>query len=217
MIREMLERVLVDAQERGIPLDDPKLRVEIGLLERGGRLRGGKNRLLADAARTYAKAVDEWMNGARALFNGKLAELKTQVQLEIGEPRAERNRISDFTEVIRWYQHFIFVKLSQAIHARAGAELATGVEQTSVPKHWDGTVKIALIAMDRSISAWSGLREALGIEADDILDLLVQLTTLRHKTEVVFPEARAFVLPGFDEPARTQAESKPASIKSPHP
>ena len=32
-----------------------------------------------------------------------------------------------------------------------------------------------------------------------ILDLLAQLTALRRQTEKLFPEARAFVRPGFDE------------------
>ena len=54
--------------------------------------------------------------------------------------------------------------------------------------------------MDRSIAAWSGLRLALtGADDDEILDLLAQLTAVRREAEKLFPQARAFVRPGFDE------------------
>jgi hypothetical protein len=72
-------------------------------------------------------------------------------------------------------------------------------------KDSDGSAKIALIAMDRSISAWAGLREALGDDPDGILDLLAQLAAIRRETEKLFPAARAFVRAGFDESKAIQA------------
>ncbi|MGH8102155.1 MAG: hypothetical protein ACREIW_12720 [Chthoniobacterales bacterium] len=53
--------------------------------------------------------------------------------------------------------------------------------------------------MDRCIAAWSALRIALGPDEDDeILDHLAQLSAIRRETENLFPNARAFVRPGFD-------------------
>ena len=198
--QDTIEMVREDAKARGIDLDDPKLRAEVIAQERAERRQAAKNRPLARAAMAYLKAVDQWMTDAKPLFAGKIAELKTQVELEIGEPKAEAQRLSDFTDVIQWYQHFIYVKLCRAIDSRASEELETDEEQKKYPKDSDGSAKIALIAMDRSISAWAGLREALGDEADGILDLLAQLTALRRRTEALFPKARAFVRPGFDHP-----------------
>ena len=91
-----------------------------------------------------------------------------------------------------------YVKLCRAIDSRASEELETDEEQKKYPKDSDGSAKIALIAMDRSISAWAGLREALGEEADGILDLLAELTKLRSVAGRLFPEARSFVRAGFD-------------------
>jgi hypothetical protein len=92
------------------------------------------------------------------------------------------------------------VKLSRAIGSRANEELETDEEMKTFPKDSDGSAKIALIAMDRSIAAWSGLRLALsGADDDEILNLLAQLAAIRRETEKLFPEARAFVRPGFDE------------------
>ena len=107
--------------------------------------------------------------------------------------------MSEFVEVIRWYQHFIYVKLCRTIESRAGEELEIDREIKHFPEDSDGSAKIALIALDRSIGAWAGLRENLEDDADSILDLLAQLAAIRRGTEKLFPEARAFVRPGFDE------------------
>lgn len=211
--QETLHMVREDAKARGIDLDDPKLRAEVAAQERSERRRAAKNRPLTRGAKDYSKALDQWLSGAKPVLSAKVEELKTQARLEIGDPAAEVQRLSDFTDVIRWYQHFIYVKLSRAIDSRASEELETDEEQKTFPKDSDGTAKIALIAMDRSISAWAGLREALGEDADGILDLLAQLTALRRETEKLFPEARAFVRPGFDNPAKRPAKSKPAATK----
>jgi hypothetical protein len=212
--RETIEMVCEEAKARGIDLDDPKLRAEVLAQERAERRRAARNRPLARAALAYRKAVDTWLKGAKPLWEAKVEELKTQARLEIGDPQADAERLSDFTDVIRWYQHFIYVKLCRAIDSRASEELEADEEMRQFPKDSDGTAKIALVAMDRSISAWAGLREALGDEADGILDWLAQLTALRRETERLFPDARTFVRPGFDEPAKAEQEPGSAAARS---
>jgi hypothetical protein len=197
--QETIQMVREDAKARGIDLDDPTLRAEVIAQERAERRRAAKNRPLARAAMAYVTAADRWLDGGKPLLAAKLEELKTQARLDIGDPKAEVEKLSDFTAVIRWYQHFIYVKLCRAIDSRASEELETDEEMQQFPKDSEGTAKVALIAMDRSISAWAGLRESLGHDADGILDLLAQLTVLRRETEELFLEARAFVRPGFDE------------------
>ncbi|MBI2927881.1 MAG: hypothetical protein HYY24_19500 [Verrucomicrobia bacterium] len=202
--QDTIRMVRADAKARGIDLDDPTLRAAVVAQEKAERRRAAKNRPLARAAMAYVKAADQCMDGAKPSLAAKVEELKTQARLEIGDPLAEVQRLSDFTDAIRWYQHFIYVKLRRAIDSRAGEELETDEEMKKFPRDSDGSAKIALIAMDRSISAWAGMHEALGDEADGILDLLAQLTTLRRETEALFPTARAFVRPGFDESAKTE-------------
>jgi hypothetical protein len=68
-----------------------------------------------------------------------------------------------------------------------------------MPRDCDGSAKIALMAVDRSIAAWATLRKAVADEADTILDFMVLLDRLRRGMEKAFPDARAFVRPGFDE------------------
>lgn len=197
--RDTIGMIQAEAKQRGIDLEDPKLRAEAAAQERAERRLAAKNRPLARAALGYAKDVDRWLKDAKPLLAGKIDELKTQVSLAIGDPEAEAARLADFTDVIRWYQHFIYVKLQRAIESRASEELEEDEAQRAYPKDSDGSAKVALIALDRSLGAWAGLHEALGEDADGILDLLAQLTALRREAEKLFPAARAFVRPGFDD------------------
>jgi hypothetical protein len=215
VFQETLAMVREDAQARGLNLDDPNLQAEIKAQARAERRRAARNLPLARAALAYTRAVDAWMKGAKPLLDAQAGEWETQARLAIGEPGVEASRLSDFIAVIRWYQHFIYVKLRRAIGSRASEELETDEEMKHYPKDSDGTAKVALLAMDRSLSAWAGVRAALGGEPEGVLDLLAQLAALRRATEKLFPEARAFVRPGFDEPAKTS--SNPGRLKSRKP
>ena len=200
-----LEMVREDAKARGIDLDDPKLQAQVQLQERAERRLAAKNRSLARAAMACVKAADQWFAEARPLFAAKGIELETLARLEAGSPWAEAAELSEFVEIIRWYQHFIYAKVCRAIESRAGEELETEAEMKRFPKDSDGSAKIALIAIDRSIGAWAGLRVTLGDDPDGVLDLLAQLAAIRRETEKLFPEARTFVRPGFDEPGAIQS------------
>jgi hypothetical protein len=167
---------------------------------RAERRRAAKNLPLARAAMSYASAIEKWFKNAAPLFKAKGIELETLARLETGSPEAEAAELAELVDVIRWYQHFIYIKLSRAIGSRANEELEMDEEMKNFPMDSDGSAKIVLIAIDRSIAAWSGLRTALGSgEGDKILDLLTQLAAIRRETEKLFPEARAFVRPGFYE------------------
>lgn len=198
--RDTLEMIRTDAKERGINLDDPDLQAEVQAQERQERRLAAKNRPLARAAMAYLKTTDEWFKESEALFQAKGLELETLARLEAGDPRGEAAELKELVEVIRWYHHFIYVKLSRAISSQANEQLQTDEELKAFPKDSDGSAKIALIAIDRSIAAWAALRTALGPdETDVILSLLAQLAAIRRKTEELFPNARVFVRPGFDQ------------------
>ena len=71
--------------------------------------------------------------------------------------------------------------------------------QESLSRHSDGSIKVALIGIDRSISAWRIMQIGLPDKTDSIVPLLLALESLRQNTEKAFPHARDFIRPGFDE------------------
>jgi hypothetical protein len=68
-----------------------------------------------------------------------------------------------------------------------------------VQNDWNGTAKLALVCIRRSIEAWDTLAEALGdSEARGVAD---QLRALQAEVERTFPDASRFIRPGFDDVA----------------
>lgn len=189
MVREM-------AEEQGIDLDS--LDVEGVAEEERLKDETARNHECSLAAKAYGKMVDNWFDSAKGLFEQKEDELNMKVRLELPNvnPVEEATSLEDTVQVIRWYQHQIWVKLMRAI----SGELEERPEfLDEFPKDSDGSAKVALIAIDRSIAAWGEMFRHFPEQEDEILDLLVHLDRLRRKVEEAFPNARAFVRPGFDE------------------
>lgn len=99
---------------------------------------------------------------ARREIGSYLVELETLARLETGDLRGEGEQLNDYVDLIRSYQHFIYVKLSRAIGSRASEELETDEEMKGFLKIQKAQPKIPLIAIDRSIAAWSGFAQSSG-------------------------------------------------------
>lgn len=197
IFQQTIELIKESAREAGVDLDSPERRAEVLSHERQVRQREAKNQTLPRAAMAYVKVVDRWMEAAAPAFREKGVELETEARLEVGDPHGAAAKLTDFIEVIRWYQSFIYVKLRRAVASQAEEQVERDAALGAFPKDSDGTV--VLVALERSIAAWAGLREMLPEQGDAVLDLLRQLAHLRGGTEASFPQARSFVRPGFDD------------------
>ena len=109
---------------------------------------------------------------------------------------------------MRWYQFFVPAKTERAVGGLVHIEEDGGDEYDIHQNDANGSAKIALIAVDRSIAAWSLLRDHFPEQGDGVLDLLVHLARLRRLLETTFPTARDFKRPGFDDPAVMNAATK---------
>jgi len=134
------------------------------------------NHPLARYGKKYANAASDWFR-----------------QFDQTMERVES--LEDAREVIQWYQYQIAVKTIRALSGRR-EELE---EDPELPKDSDGSAKVALIGIDRSIAAWRLMQLALPERAETILPLILQLERLRLRLEKSFPDARSFIRPGFDE------------------
>lgn len=186
-------RELVDelAKEQGIQFDSRQL-AEAGRQEKL-RHETAESHPIARAAFAYDEAVDEWFTAGQELLREKEREILEQVRLGVERVKDEVANLTDVVEIIRWYQPQIYVKAMRALDADRDAEA-----RSSQPRDSDGSAKVALIAMDRSIAAWLRMKEFFPDKTDSILTMLVQLDRLRRATKQEFPEARTFVRPGFD-------------------
>ena len=71
--------------------------------------------------------------------------------------------------------------------------------QDEFPKDSDGSAKVALIGIDRSIAAWGMMLSLFPEKEDETFKNLVLLEKLRKMTEKEFPDARSFHRAGFDD------------------
>jgi hypothetical protein len=123
-------------------------------------------------------------------------------------------------DVLNWYCLQIGVKLARALSKLDDVDADDGDAddgEWDTGSTWDdademsdaleeadrtdraGSARVALIGIERSLGAWTVLRNALPEHAPAILDFLRQLGRLRRAVDEQVPEARTFRRPGFDD------------------
>jgi hypothetical protein len=102
-------------------------------------------------------------------------------------------------DIIGWYHLFISVKLHRALTRDTfDEEMEDDPEFADMPRDSDGSGKIALLSIDRSILAWAVLGTHLAEFTEPSLNAMLTLDRLRRAVEKEIPKARTFVRPGFD-------------------
>lgn len=171
---------------------------------------------IAQAARDYAVAVEDWFK----------TEMTPQMDLyddrTTSAPDESDLRISDSIAVIRWYQFFVAAKVHRALSGIEGIDEEAFADKEILSFDFaadddadeldneeivarsslidsNGSAKIALVAIDRSIWAWQAMQISVSEQSETIKPLLLQLERLRRNLEARFPRARDFIRPGFDE------------------
>jgi hypothetical protein len=145
------------------------------------------NHPLTKAAKEYANTASDWFR-----------ELDQPTEITASPTDVDRRLpFEDAREVIQWYQYQIAVKTMRALSSRKDENS----EDNDFPKDSDGSAKVALIGIDRSIAAWRLMQLSLSDRAESIVPLILQLERLRNDLEKSFPQARDFIRPGFDEVA----------------
>jgi hypothetical protein len=182
------EMITVWAEENGVDLDSEEANAAKDQHDRD--MEDARNHELTVAAENYAWDVRKWFE----------EELGMQTSDDSGVPASEtadnHDDIQEASEVIHWYQFQIAAKTVRALLSRDDED---DEEVDSLSKHSDGSIKVALIATDRSISAWRIMQLALPDKADSIVPLILALESMRQNLEKAFPHARDFIRPGFDE------------------
>jgi len=166
------------------------------------RRRAAEQHPLAKAALRYSRMVDSWFKSGERLLREKGEEVLAQAKLGLPGVKEEVASLTDVVEILRWYQHPIYAKLMRGLDRNEEDE---GTSRG--PNDADGSVKVALIAIDRSISAWMKMKDFFPAKTDSILTLLVHLDRLRRAAETEFPKARSFVRPGFDTVTTSSADA----------
>jgi len=184
---ELLEDL---AEEMGIDLEAISGEKEAGA--------DNKVHILSQMSRRYIHSVDAWLEPRQDRLAGLLKDRKEKAHLKVVGPGTAEATVSlgEAVEVILYYQYLISAKLERAIQ---GKDDEADLDLEDFPKDSDGSAKIALIGIDRSISAWGALLQYFPEQKSELVKRIGFLKQIRDVTEREFPHARAFVRPGFDE------------------
>jgi hypothetical protein len=183
ILRESLELLREGAEKWGVELETLDSPEDIENIK--AKDAAAENHLLCRAAKKYTGLVEDWFKGRETLFFETVAAAREGVSLD------------EAIEVIRWYQYFICAKVMRAVRGVIEEEEEEGWDE--FPRDSDGSAKIGLIAIDRSVAAWAVIQHYITDGDKGVIDIIAFLDSLRQAVEETFPNARSFIRPGFDE------------------
>jgi len=196
-----IELIQKAAKERGIDLTKPlTAEEEREFKSRKGFLDSQVNQHpLIQLCKQYQSLVRPFIEHTDGLVN-KTRELVDHLHLGI---KSEEDvtytvaEIGDCFDIIQWYIFFIDAKLQRALRGKIEGE--DWETENGFQKDSDGSAKIALIGIERSIDAWAKLYDQLPSSEDNALNALSLLTQLKEVTLKEFPQAMVFKRAGFDD------------------
>jgi hypothetical protein len=103
-------------------------------------------------------------------------------------------RIFDAFQTVCWYHILIYPKVLRALSGYYEIDKDEFIEEDM-----NGSAKVTLIAIDRSIEAFNVLQDLLEVNETEMVGCVGQLIDLGNDLEKYFPDARKFRRPGFDD------------------
>ncbi len=189
-----METIEEEAEEMDIDLDDEEL--EESIREQDEVHETAQLQPHSRTATRYMDVVDQWFKLNEGLFADAGGELEFLARADKPGDGSTNDltAVRDCLEVIRWYQRQIWVKLCRAT---GGTIRAESEDLECFQEDADGSAKVALIGIERSIAAWATLLRRFP-DHEDAIFALATLKRLLRQVEAAFPNARAFRRPGFD-------------------
>jgi hypothetical protein len=126
-----------------------------------------------------------WSKNNREYFNEILSQLSAK-DLNV------QKQFSDAIEIVNWYS----IMIGPKIHRASAGKLFTNEAET---QQSNGSAKVALIAIERSLMGFRILYDALPEKRDEIIDFLARLAHVKKRTLSAYPNAMSFKRPGFDD------------------
>ncbi len=145
---------------------------------------------------TYLDLVRAWIEAREASLKARGVQLHHRMGVDIPAElhTPEMLVLSEAVQELLWFHTIIPAKVGRALHGRMGRAF----DDDPLQSDWNGSAKVCLDAVDRSVAAWDTIVELLPEEADDALPMQELLHRIRKGLENEFPDAQRFIRPGFD-------------------
>jgi hypothetical protein len=195
-LSETQEYILQKAAEQDADLHDfPGIstRAKFDLFQRKA-----VNNMVLKAGRLYEDKVDDFLDENADAGHIVMEEFQPGSLFKMAEKTLsdeQKQNANELIAIIMRYQLQLYLKLSRAYYSQ-GREAEESV--SGEPLESDGTAKVCLLLIDRSMSAWHGLQRFFPHQTATIDDILFLLMRMKNRLLQDFPHAPAFFRPGFD-------------------
>lgn len=159
---------------------------EFKCFEPGEKQTKGDHYPLIELAKEYSIKVIGWLE--------KNLEIFSDLSNEASENQKNKSKLNEAIEVIQWYSIFISAKIHRALSG-----VGKDYNSPDLMYDVDGSAKIALVAIEKSISSFEIVFQSLQEMEDDALFFLSLLSRTKALVNKTFPEAVKFKRPGFDD------------------
>lgn len=146
-------------------------------------------------AMDYANKTMAFLEKNESLFTDYAKECQSQLEMGIESAKTNFYNVEDAIEILQWYMFQIHVKLRRAYH---GVLDFDPEYEEPVQNDYNGSAKVALRGIEKSLSAWEVLLK-VSPENNDIWILLAILDKVRKLLLNDFPNVHQFIRPGFDD------------------
>jgi hypothetical protein len=196
LLRDTMEMIAELALEKGIDLSSFENKNQKNFISK--RKDNRLSNLLFHLAEEYAVSVQRWLQSNEDLLPRAQDQMMRIRLLSSGKnPEKEFANSKDAIEVIRWYLFQIGIKIKRANENQLEDIV---IKEDDLPDDSDGSAKVALIGIERSIAAWKIVLKNFPEQREEAILRIMQLKNLKNRTELSFPHAREFKRPGFDDP-----------------
>jgi hypothetical protein len=192
VLEQAAEKLGVDLDAIHADIEDVERKTEQSRVDSG-------NHAIIRLTKEYSDFGHNWLKTQPGMLD-KLEKLKENLTLGVEsqqDARIQTVTIKDSLAVIQWYLTFLEPKLMRALMGKADDGILA--EDDDFPKDSDGSAKIAIIGIERSMQAWARIFDLLPEQEDHFLKALSLLEKIKTLTMREFPNAMSFVRPGFDE------------------
>lgn len=153
---------------------------------------------LVSRSREYCRRATVWFEN-RSL-DPYVTELQSKVRIGVKTEDELSDELDTLQEWLNEIQHFITFIPAKLKRAMFSARTLKGWEESNgLQNDCDGSAKIALLAIERSMESWKNILNEFPTLEDDCLSFLAALQQLQEAILREFPNAPHFVRPGFDE------------------
>jgi hypothetical protein len=141
---------------------------------------------------SITKLADSYSNESLKWFGKRFIEQEKGFLTQLAGGYSDE--IMEAENVLTWYNIFINAKLRRALSNYYELDF-----DDYAAYDMNGSAKVALIGIDRSIDALSVMIRHVKQHRTELKTFRNQLEEIRSLTEEIFPDARLFIRPGLDE------------------